>query len=244
MDRPSTPLYKQVLQSLRSRIVDGTYAIGTTLPTEAELVAEFGVSRHTVREALRQLRTDGLLESKQGSGTTVTGAPSQQAFVHEVDTISDLIQYAASMTFSVESTRMLKPEGELATRLVGESDESWLCVEGARHANADGGLVCRTTVYVPARFAGVGRMVGRGNGAIYELIEGMYGVRIREVEQTVHARPAPPAAAKQMGLEVGAILIEVIRVYRLQNGAIAEVAVNLYPPERFTLTMKLRSKAR
>ena len=244
MDRPATPLYKQVLQSLRSRIVDGTFAIGTTLPTEAELVAEFGVSRHTVREALRQLRTDGLLESKQGSGTTVTGAPSQQAFVHEVDTINDLIQYAASMTFSIESTRMLKPEGELATRLVGEPDESWLCVEGARHANADGGLVCRTTVYVPASFAGVARMVGRGSGAIYELIEGMYGVRIREVEQIVHARPAPPDAASAMGLDVGAILIEVIRIYRLQNGSIAEVAVNLYPPDRFTLTMKLRSKNR
>jgi DNA-binding GntR family transcriptional regulator len=230
-----------VVESLRRNILDGVYAVGSRLPTEAELSEGFGVSRQTIREALRQLRADGLISSRQGSGSTVTGTVSPQAFVHELGAISDLIQYASSMTFRVDRSEMLKADAELAARLQATPGSKWLRVEGSRHANADGALVCVTVLYVPAEFSGVARLVGRASGAVYELIEALYGVRIAEVDQTVHARPAPPALSGALGVEADSTVIEVVRVYRLQSGQTAEVAVNLYPPERFSMTMKLRS---
>ena len=237
------PLYKQVVEQLRRQIVAGVYSLGASLPTEAELGETFQVSRHTVREALRHLRADGLVSSKQGSGTVVTGSGSPQAFVHEVGAISDLIQYAAAMTFRIDRSETLVADGELAARLEAPAGSRWLHIEGRRHANADGELVCLTNVYVASEFAGVGRLVGRSGGAIYEMIESLYGVRIGEVDQTVHARPAPAGAAHLLGVAEDSTVIEVIRIYRLPTGRTAEVAVNLYPPERFSLTMKLRSKA-
>ncbi len=64
-------LYKQMLQHLRVQILDGTYSAGMQLPSEAQLIQDFGVSRGTVRQALKLLADEGLIERIHGSGTFV-----------------------------------------------------------------------------------------------------------------------------------------------------------------------------
>jgi len=54
------------------RIVSGRYASGTLLPPEAELLVEFGVSRPSLREAIKLLESKGMLQARQRRGTTVT----------------------------------------------------------------------------------------------------------------------------------------------------------------------------
>ncbi|MFI6491441.1 GntR family transcriptional regulator [Streptomyces sp. NPDC050564] len=63
-----------VLDAFRSRITEGTYPLGSTLPPQRELAEEFEVSRDTVQRALRELRSDGWIESRQGSGSRVIRA--------------------------------------------------------------------------------------------------------------------------------------------------------------------------
>jgi GntR family transcriptional regulator len=65
------PLYLQVVRALKDEIVSGVHPVGSQLPTEEELCARFSVSRYTVREALRRLREDNLVSSRQGAGTVV-----------------------------------------------------------------------------------------------------------------------------------------------------------------------------
>jgi len=64
-------LIDQVIDQLRAQIVQGTWAIGARIPTEAELAQLTGTSRNTVREAVQSLVHAGLLERRQGSGTYV-----------------------------------------------------------------------------------------------------------------------------------------------------------------------------
>ncbi len=59
------------MQSLRTEIMSGRWAVGDQLPNEAALSAKLGVSRGTVREAVRALVAQGMLETRQGSGTYV-----------------------------------------------------------------------------------------------------------------------------------------------------------------------------
>jgi len=61
----------QIIDSLRDRILVGTYARGSRLPTERELADEFGVSAPTIRESLRALTSLGLVEVRHGSGAYV-----------------------------------------------------------------------------------------------------------------------------------------------------------------------------
>src|SRR5699024_91642 len=65
------PLYHQIKDTLVSRISDGVWQAGDLIPTEVELMKEFEVSRTTIRQAISILVHEGLLEKRQGRGTTV-----------------------------------------------------------------------------------------------------------------------------------------------------------------------------
>lgn len=67
--RQALPLWAQLVSLLRERLLAGTYS--ERFPTEAELTAEFEVSRATVRGAIQRLREEGLLDARRGSGTFV-----------------------------------------------------------------------------------------------------------------------------------------------------------------------------
>lgn len=62
-------LVEQAVDQLRQRITSGAWTVGQRLPTEPELAAELGISRNTVREAMRVLAFSGLVEVRQGDGS-------------------------------------------------------------------------------------------------------------------------------------------------------------------------------
>ncbi len=64
-------LVDQVIAELRNQITSGEWPVGSRIPTEPELVEQLGVARNTVREAVRALAHNGLLDIRQGSGTYV-----------------------------------------------------------------------------------------------------------------------------------------------------------------------------
>ncbi len=61
--------YEQVKQHLKGRLADGAWPPGALMPSEADLVDQFGVSRMTVNRALRELQLEGLVQRTQGVGT-------------------------------------------------------------------------------------------------------------------------------------------------------------------------------
>ncbi|MFM8648907.1 MAG: GntR family transcriptional regulator, partial [Actinomycetota bacterium] len=71
--------YRAIAEDVRRRVVDGEYAAGSLLPSEAELGAEFDASRVTVRRALEVLRDDGLVDARQGFGWFVASAALRQS---------------------------------------------------------------------------------------------------------------------------------------------------------------------
>jgi DNA-binding GntR family transcriptional regulator len=69
------PKYAQIVQTLRGRIADGTYPPGSALPSEAQLIKEFGVSRPTVVRALQAMQLRGEIAREHGRGSFVKAAP-------------------------------------------------------------------------------------------------------------------------------------------------------------------------
>src|SRR5258708_26620520 len=110
------PLYRQVVRALKDEIVTGVHPVGSQLPTEEELCERFSVSRYTVREALRRLREDNLVSSRQGAGTIVVPPRPADSFVHEVMSINDLVAFATGARFSIEATAMVFIDDKLASR--------------------------------------------------------------------------------------------------------------------------------
>jgi DNA-binding GntR family transcriptional regulator len=75
-DDVGTPKYAQVIAEIKRRIERGTYPPGSLLPSEHQLVDEFGVSRPTIVKSLSELRQDGWIETQQGKGSFVRGKPA------------------------------------------------------------------------------------------------------------------------------------------------------------------------
>ncbi len=78
----ATAKYQRVEQTLLARIQDGTYPEGSLIPKETALIAEFGVSRPTIRQAIQQLVDQGFLEKKRKRGTLVRQTKRAQEFTH------------------------------------------------------------------------------------------------------------------------------------------------------------------
>ena len=138
------PLYLQVVRVLKDAIVSGVYPVGSQLPTEEELCEQFSVSRYTVREALRRLREDSLVSSRQGAGTIVVPPRPTDSFVHEVMSINDLVAFATGVRFAIDTIEMIEIDDKLASRTGIPPGEKWLAVRGFRHTEGSDLPVCWT----------------------------------------------------------------------------------------------------
>lgn len=238
--RSGLPLYQQLVQTLKSEILAGVHPAGGQMPTESELAERFEVSRHTVRAALRQLRDDGLVSSRQGAGTTVLPPGSTQPYVQEVSSINDLVSFVSEVRYHIDATSLVVSDAKLVNRIGGVEGQRWARVEGFRYKPDNPVPACWTEVFIHSDFARVVRLLARSKGPIFELIEDMCGERIAEVEQHVRSRPIPKALADALQAEPGTPGIEVYRIFRLTDGKVAEVSFNLFRVDQFDFSMTLR----
>lgn len=85
-------LYDKVREDLLSKIKDGTYPEGQTIPSELELAKIYGVSRPTVRQALQLLADEGYLEKRRRRGTVVTRPKISQSFTMSISSFEDAMR--------------------------------------------------------------------------------------------------------------------------------------------------------
>jgi GntR family transcriptional regulator len=237
---PKPPLYLQVAQTLKEEIVRGLYPVGSLLSTEDNLCERFAVSRYTVREALRLLREEGLVASRQGAGTVVVPPHSQGSDVHQVMSINDLVAFATGTRYAIESINMVTMDGKLAARTGLPSAEEWLEVRGYRYAEVDDIPVCWTEYYINRAFAAVGRLLQRHTGPIFPLIEDMFGLNVVEVHQQISATLISPVLATGLQVKAGSAALEVRRTYKTTDEKIAQVTINTHPASRFQHSMTMR----
>ena len=92
--RRSQSLSTDLVESFSARIRDGRLVPGGRLPTEAQVMDAFGVSRTVVREALSRLQAAGLVQTRHGIGSFVVGPDDEAAFrigPHQIETLRDVI---------------------------------------------------------------------------------------------------------------------------------------------------------
>ncbi|PRF97392.1 GntR family transcriptional regulator [Burkholderia ambifaria] len=113
----AAPLYVQIKDTLRARILDGSYAPHSRMPSEHELCAMFDVSRITVRQALGDLQKEGLLFKLHGKGTFVSKPKAFQ----NVTSLQGFAEAMSSMGYEIvnqlRSVRTVKADRHLATKL-------------------------------------------------------------------------------------------------------------------------------
>jgi GntR family transcriptional regulator len=213
-DRQSAvPLYVQLREALRTDIEARGLRPGDRLPTEAELEARYGVSRSTIRQAVGDLETEGLLRRVQGKGTFV-GTPKIQH--HPVLTsFSDLLRgQGYHPSHRLLSSTVVDAPAEVVQGL--ELDEGAACRRLERVLSADGDPVGVSRTWLPLAVLGdhdgaIARGAAGGR-SLYELLaEASAALVPARASETIDPALASQAEADLLGCATGTPLLFIRR---------------------------------
>lgn len=238
VEAEGTPLYRRIQSDLRERVAGGELAPGAQVETEQELMAHYGVSRATVRQALAGLVTEGLLEIRRGRGTFVHGA----ALEHRL---------GGFYTFSREIERHgMRPGTQV--RGIGVEPAADVVADGlglapgtpvialSRIRLADDEPIVSETSFLPAaRFRGL-EDVDFSGASLYDTLTTSFGVRPVRARETFVPVLLDEDEASILGGEPGDPVLRVERTTYDADGVIIEYCRSILRADRYRYSVELR----
>jgi len=227
------PPYRQIATMLRQAIISGQLEAGARLPSEAALIEHFGVARMTVRQAVQELRSEGLVISEHGRGVFVRPAPPIRRLASDRFARQHRAGGKAAFTIEAEKSGYMpqvdnitvtreKPNPTVAERLRLTSDND--VVIRSRRYLADGRPVETAISYIPAAFAEGTKIeqTDTGPGGIYARLEEA-GHTLARFTEEVGARMPTPEERRALQLPAGAPVLTVVRTAYDTNDVAVEV---------------------
>lgn len=240
------PRYRQLAMSLAERICKGEYPLGDLIPGEEQLCREFGLSRYTVRSALRQLQDAGLIQRRNGVGSQVIARAPTRAFAHTIGSIEEVQQYALNTRLTVHEAVPVVADELLARELGCALGQAFLRIVALRVEDPEardsarlGVAIAWTRIHVVAHYAAIADELGTMTDAIGTRIEQRFGERISAIEQTIRALSLGEREAEMLGVEPGSAGMQVDRRYLGRDGRPFEYVTSIHPAERFSISMRL-----
>ena len=234
----SSPRYRELSRILQNEIETGTYAIGARMPTEQVLCNRFGVSRFTVREALRRLIDNGMVTRRQGSGTIVISKNPSIRFVQKIQSIQELLRYSDETILKVKDVTAITADKKLANILGCEPNESLEKIEGIRYFD-EKSPICWTDIYVRPEHKDLANQIGKDQTPVFLLIQRNFGIVAHTINMDLYGGIIREEKAQALGVEPGSPTLVIVRCYRDQNGQIFEVSISEHPAGRFTFSIDL-----
>lgn len=221
-------------------IESGKYLPDSTLPSEKELGERYGVSRHTVRQALREVRDRGLITSQPGIGTTVRSAATGNMF-SAVNSVESLLQFVGTTEMHALSRRDVTVGEELAAQLGFK--KGLLLSEAAfvRKTHGDSLPMSYLLIYVHPRYAAAQDTPAVSNTPVYKNIERLFGVRVHEIQQDITATNLSAELAGILQAEPGTAALEIRRFYYDKNEMLLQATISYYPAGRYIQSGRFRA---
>lgn len=199
VDRASAlPLWAQVHADVRRRLDDGEFT--DAFPGELTLVTEYAVSRHTIREALRRLRSDGIVVAERGRAPRVAQPRVIEQPLGALYSLFASVEAAGQVQRSVVRVLDVRADGIVAARLALEESTPLLYLERLRLAAEAPLAVDR--VWFPASLAAPLLKADFAHTALYDELARRCGVRLSGGRE--HFRAVVPTSAECALLEIGA----------------------------------------
>jgi GntR family transcriptional regulator len=209
LDNAQVPLYIQLADLFRQRIVKGVWKEGEKLPSLEKLVEEFQVARVTVRQAIDRLTRDGLVSPQRGRGTFVTGAPSSNRWLRVETTLKNL----ADVYRDTQPTILNIDESSRSPRLHEDDGVAAPKYAYMRRIHAHQGRpYCVIDIYLDAEIFARHPKRFREETVI-PLLTSMPSVRIATARQVLTISTADLEIARHLGIAVNAPVADVRRVF-------------------------------
>ncbi|MEX0706092.1 MAG: GntR family transcriptional regulator [Nitriliruptoraceae bacterium] len=221
------PLWAQVLGDLERRLTAGEF--DRHFPTDQELIDHYGVSRHTVRDAVRRLHERGMIERHRGRGSFVSPrllSPSMGGIYNLLESLRDA---GSTLRADVRSLERVQDD-EAAAQLRLPADAPLVRVERVRYV--DDVPLARDTAWLPGTVGDLLLDVDFSRLSVWEELNRRSGVPITSTEETV--TPLVPDDELRHTLDLGPVeaLLRVDRL-SLAEGTPVEYRITLLRGERF-----------
>jgi GntR family transcriptional regulator len=223
--------YFQIYTVLAQELAEAGIAAGEALPSESTLVRTYGVSRTTVRRALARLAAEGSIGRRRGSGTFARGKRERTGPARQLVPIPDDLPVASNTSERVLAfDRVSTPE--FLRREWSDFGETALLIRKIRYLEDD--PVALSTTYVPEPIARGLTQRRLGRGTVLVALDKL-GFRAVAGEQEAYAIAADPVTARQLNMDVGAVVLNVKRLMRDSKDRVIEWTNYVYRPDRYEL---------
>jgi GntR family transcriptional regulator len=237
LDQGPTPLYFQLKNIIKSKILSHELKGQERLPSEAELCAEYGVSRATVRQALSELEKEGLIYRDRGKGTFVTDGAGLKNLALK-GTVENLIASGRGTRIEVLEYREAPPPSHLTKILQLGKTQTVFQLELVRRVPK--GPFGYSRIYLPPP---LGRMVSRNelteSTEIITFLEKKMNERVHRASQTINVGLADEAVARHLSMKPKGPVLIIEREYYARNGSIMFAALTYFRPDLYRYRIEL-----
>lgn len=225
-------LYLQVIDRLKGDIAKGVFQEKEKLPSEFELAKSLGVSRATLREALRLLEEENVIVRRHGVGTFVNPRPVFTSGIEQLTSVSSMIRKAGMEPGTIYlSSSEAHPSEEDVKRFHCEIDESVITIERVRTANGDPVVYCVDKVptkYLPNDF------LSRKEGSIFTAIEGSGNIRISHAIAFIDPTGYHEVASPFLECEPETALLVLKQLHYDDNDQVVLYSKNYFRADKFS----------
>ncbi|NMZ59017.1 GntR family transcriptional regulator [Pseudomonas nitroreducens] len=231
------PLYSQLKEILRTRILDGTYPPLSRMPSEAELGKAFEVSRITVRQALGDLQKEGLIFKIHGKGTFVAKPKAFQ----NVSTLQGLGESMTQRGYEVinrlRSFKTVPANAQVAARLQVAEGENVVQIKRARLVNRE--LVSLEITWMPEA---VGKRLEKADLVsrdIFLILENDCALPLGHADLAIDAILADAELARALEVEEGSPVMRIERLTHTADGAPLDYEHLYYRGDAFQYRLRI-----
>jgi GntR family transcriptional regulator len=226
--------YGQLADRLREFIRTGRWQPGEKLPAERALCSQFKLSRITIRQALRLLESERLLERRHGSGTYVSPYPTRRIPLM-IDYTGSMRLHAPKLLREVLLQRWRKADQEVAQGLAIKAGENYLYAERV-DVLEDGQPVAWDEVRIPEPFAAELTAKELARVDFVETWAKLCGFSIKSCQQTIEAAEASAEDFRKLNIPSGKPVLKSTEVYHTLQGRCAGSFISYYRPDRICIS--------
>jgi GntR family transcriptional regulator len=233
------PLYHQLKTILMTGIESGEWQPGQQIPTEEDLSKRFGISKITVRQALRELAGLGYVRREQGRGTFVSRAKLSQGPRELTSFTEEMRRHNLTAHSRVLDQSIREATEAVATALeIAAGDPVFVLT---RLRLADGEPMGVQIAHIPARLVPGLVEDALEDRSLYEVLQTRYGLHPARARETHFALLTPVEYAELLGISAGSPSLGAERIAYLPGGGPLEFVESVMRGDRYRIVLDLIS---
>jgi len=235
------PLYYQFKQTLKELIQNGTLSVGEQIPTENEFCDALAISRPTVRQALKELISEGLLTRRKPLGTFVSQPKIDSYFFEQLASYDDEMKLLGlTPSTKVLVVNKTQASGEIANNLKINEAEDVLYLKRLRFTDNEPMVVVET--YLPSKLFPNLLEINFNENSLYETLENQYQCPVQSVHRTIEATLSDDEIAKLLEITRGSAICLTTTVAYNSNDVPIEFSIAKYRGDRNKFSLNLVKK--